>query len=407
MNLDDTFEASFLGIRFLVEGTSITGGPKDVLHEYPNSNRQTIEFLGQRRRNYTIRAIITGNDYTTRRNALLSALDAGQKGVLQHPFYGELQNIVCRTYSLVEDFSALGEAVFNINFGVDDGEATPELVGASLSSIENKRSGFAGFITDNFGDNFFVDSTLLGVFESATDKVNNFADDFREATKFISDPAGELSTAISELSVAATRIISEPQKLADSVRNLFDTANGLAQSTKIVYEAMEDLFDFGDDDVQLLDIETASTIQIEMNNAYFNSAVQTQALAWSYSILARVVEANLNETITESDLLLETFEEIEEAQRQIEEQFAKNIQQPVLDTESRDALYELRSETTDYIELRQIEARRVTDVRTVQMPLRVLAHQYYGNTEEYSLISRINDIPDVSFYKGQIQVVTE
>jgi len=88
LQLSDLFEASYKNVAFLSPSTTITGGRKDILHEFPNRDLQNIEDLGLRPRSFTITAIITGDLYIVQRDRLLAKLEEGGTGVLVHPFFG-------------------------------------------------------------------------------------------------------------------------------------------------------------------------------------------------------------------------------------------------------------------------------------------------------------------------------
>ena len=70
--IDKLQKASFKGVDFLVENSSISFGQKTVVHEYPNSKRVEIEFLDNRPDIFDLDIYINsvGNDYLSKRNAL-------------------------------------------------------------------------------------------------------------------------------------------------------------------------------------------------------------------------------------------------------------------------------------------------------------------------------------------------
>ena len=113
-DLENTREASYKEAEFIMDSSNVSGGRKDVVHQFVNSDKQVVEDLGLKRKSYNITAIIHGDDYERRKRTLLSVLVDGKKGTLVHPFDGNIENMAVRTFTLVEDFRNFGVATFQI-----------------------------------------------------------------------------------------------------------------------------------------------------------------------------------------------------------------------------------------------------------------------------------------------------
>ena len=98
------FEASYKKAVFFLTRSSITGGRKDTKKEIVNSDFQVIEDLGLRQPIFTLTALVAGRDgdlgYKEMRDKLLDALQEGGRGQLIHPFYGPINNVVARSFTI-------------------------------------------------------------------------------------------------------------------------------------------------------------------------------------------------------------------------------------------------------------------------------------------------------------------
>ncbi len=93
--------ASFRGAQFHVETGSKSGGRRIVNHEFPKRDIPYAEDMGRKSRRFPIVGYLIGEDYVQRRNALVSACEAGTPGMLQHPTMG-MQLVVCDGYTVTE-----------------------------------------------------------------------------------------------------------------------------------------------------------------------------------------------------------------------------------------------------------------------------------------------------------------
>lgn len=86
--------ASFRGVRFVIESSSVPTGRKGQLHEYPQRDEPFFEQLGKRAQVHKLSAFVIGEDCFERRDQLLQALEAEGPGELVHPWLGRMQVLV-------------------------------------------------------------------------------------------------------------------------------------------------------------------------------------------------------------------------------------------------------------------------------------------------------------------------
>lgn len=409
--LDQTVPASFKGIGFLMDSGRVSGGPKNIKHEYPNSSRQTIQNIGTRPRSFTIRGVISGENYSAKKTALLAALDEGATGILVHPFFGEIPDMACMGYDLDETFGRLGEARISMSFDKDEEEALPQVAGTSLSVLNKARATTSTAIGNDISKSWNVSNSLIGVFESGRAKLEGFSTSFARSTRFIadaSDTANSLTNLIGTFNQTIVSLVQTPDELSAALSNLYLTANATAGTARLAFGSMRDLFGFGDDDAESVQIDTFANRQKDSNDAVLNASAQAEALAYAYTSLSQAISESLAGEVEDQGLPLSTVAEIEDAEAVVEAQFRKVVTTEFISLDTRNALEDLRAIASDFITEQQRRARRVIAVETAQVPARVLVYNFYGSTENADLVIRVNpDQPDVSFVKGSYNVVTE
>ena len=280
LQLSDLFSASYQSVSFLSPSTTTTGGRKDIIHEFPNRDTQNIEDLGLRPRSFNITAIITGDFYTAQRDRILSKLEGGEEGVLVHPFFGTINNVVCRSYSLSQSELDLGVATFNIEFAVSNSTGLP--VGSTniISSISNKKNDVFKN-TFNLIKNFYnVTTSFIGNFNSAKAKILQIIDDLDRASQFLPADVTKINE-FNALSSAIKRNINsltvDPEGLATVNNDIFDQFSELFSTDSDQTQANAQLFNFGSDDLEI--IETTAGLQERANkNQIINAVTNTLAL---------------------------------------------------------------------------------------------------------------------------------
>lgn len=134
--------ASFRGVAFLVEGSDFAGGRRIALHEYPQRDEPFAEDLGRGSRRYSISAVLIGDDYMTRRDALVAALETSGPGTLVDPYRGSL-TVQVETFAVSELRDEGRMARIQMQFV----EAGPLLYpSAATSTAGTVRGGAAGLL---------------------------------------------------------------------------------------------------------------------------------------------------------------------------------------------------------------------------------------------------------------------
>lgn len=78
-----------------------------------------------------------------------------------------------------------------------------------------------------------------------------------------------------------------------------------------------------------------------------------------------------------------------------------------LSSETIGALEDLRTITQKLFDEQKLNAKQIINVQTQELPARVIAFQYYGNSDLGANIAELNNDINVSNLKGNIDILTE
>jgi len=405
--LDELFPASYKGAEFLIEKAKTDGGRKDALHEFPNSDKQNVEDLGLKPRTYRITGIISGNNYIQKRDRLLRKLEEGGKGALIHPFYGNLSDMVCRTFSLNEDLTRLGDASITMVFTISDDIGIPVASESTVSVLNAANEKVQSGVGSDIENGFSVSRKFRESFTDASDTLNRVFDAFDENTKIVSQltsGTNEFSSLINEFSTNINNLVRQPQALADSINNLFMNVNGLYATAENTLDVFKQFFDF-DDDENRLPLGTVSRTERQRNNDVIKQSIQLSALNYAYLNSAQTDFL----TVDEIDELADTLEAQFDKVVSINDTLNKDLegQQTDLGTQTINDLKDMRTQTQNFFENAKLTTNQVIDIYTQEIPVRVLAYQYYGETDSAEDLISLNNDPNVSFYKGDVEILTQ
>lgn len=91
--VDSMLDASFRGVRLDVINTRDTWSHDLAQHEYPYLDGADIQDMGRKPRNIRLSALFWGDDYDSRLQSFIAALDKPGAGELIHPVYGSIPNM--------------------------------------------------------------------------------------------------------------------------------------------------------------------------------------------------------------------------------------------------------------------------------------------------------------------------
>ncbi len=394
-------EASFRGSPFFIKSSGVEGGRKDSKKEFVNTDRQLIEDLGKKQRVFTINGCIAERrdssntlimSYIQARDGLINALEKGGTGVLIHPWYGRIDNIVCRVYSISENVNVIGIADISITFEISNTDGIPVASEFGRTRVSKFHENLMETIEKDLSEIFIVTSSATGNFTAAKDKLDSLITNINAATDPIAAVADEINkhtNYISNFSADISTLISAPVDLADRINGALDSIGGLYSTAKGTLEAFKNLFDFGDDDIDSPQI-TSISIERKNNNDVINSTIRAGALSFSY--------------LNASDIEYQTVDEITEQASDLEVQYQKLFDDPLVNEEVIDALTDLRLTTQGFFDEQKLTVSKIITIRSNPMSTRLLAFYNYGTSARGEEIAELNEFYDLALQQGNIKV---
>ncbi|MCH9735873.1 MAG: DNA circularization N-terminal domain-containing protein [Actinomycetia bacterium] len=397
LTLDDVYEASYKKEKFIMDASSIEGGRKTVQHEFVNSNKQVVEDLGLKRRSYSITAIISGVDYENRKKNFLAVLEDGKKGLFIHPFEGGIPDMIVKTFSLVEDFRDFGVATFRFVLSPSDDISEPEKSTTTVVEVQSQLSVLENVILDTMNDEYLTTPSLTGSIENSINKATSFIDRFTESTRGTFgtiSTINSLNSQILDFTNSVSALVQTPADLSSSIGSLFSTANAAYDSNLEMLNNMIELFDFGSEDNEQLEISTAANNEINQNNDVLNYSVNSFALGNAYF---QLVSTDLR-----------TIEEIESYEEQLEAQFDLVTNDENLNNDVRVELTNLRTIASEAISEVKTTTPELVSIEVVNtIALRKLEYLYYEENTRTEEIISINSIDNPSFVDGDLEILND
>jgi len=396
---------SFKSIPIRIISAAVTGGRKTIKKEFPNRDTQTIEDLGLQPRAYSLEILVSDigktaanqeptQDYFDYRDTLIEAIENKGTGVLIHPFYGRIENVVATTYNINENFTAFGRSVISVTFETSADTGIPVQSSTALSQIAELRKAVDTAATADIADNFSVSSIFQNNFIAAQNKINQIIDAAVDATSFIgaaSDQINSFNSFIGQFSNSVNSLIVAPNNLALSISNLFGNIDGLFGTSENTAKSFINLFGFGDDDDDAA-TTTAELIEREENAVILNQSVNAQALSYAYVSVAQID--------------FETVIQIEDAEKELEVQYDAIVSSADSNQDVNAALTDMRIVVQQFFDEQRLSAKQVISVFTHITSARLLSYQYYAESESAEDIIALNGITDVSFVEGDIDILT-
>ena len=384
---------TYRGAAFFVDSSSIEGGRKDSKKEFVNSDVQSIEDLGLKSRIFTLSGSITarydveGNvvsTYKNNRDALLAALEKGGTGVLIHPFFGKLEKIVARTYTLDETMTDLGDAKISITFEFSNADDSGQPVSTfnTPSLVAEKQLKVETSTIDSITGTFFTFGSAGGIGADAAAKLGEMANFLNKAARtvvragsVITKRFNELQRDITDFQDSVNTLIGLPNQMAVEMANLIRGLDGIFSNVIDSYSAMQDMFDMGALDIPFEGTQTSLSLKRQDNRNIINNSVKSFALSASYT--------------SASQLTFNTIEEIETVAQQLEDQYAI-LQASDLAKDVIDSLTVQRADLVTLFGQQKLTARQTVSTRTTLTTFRLLAYKFYGTSEDGESLAELN-----------------
>jgi prophage DNA circulation protein len=387
---EELLSAAFRGVRFNVRRNGFQFGRKVVVHEYPLRDTPYVEDLGRRARVMRIDAIIIGDDYRAKRDALIDAIESYGPGKLVHPYYGELTVSVDDSPASIDESDDMGGAAV-ISFSVvEAGEARfPAATAATSDQVAAKADTAATVAGEGMTGGLSISGMPAFVSASAMAQIDQSLR-LVEVALGAATP-GDLRSAALGL-IAGVRpellsLLSSPANLFGRLRRIYETARGAFAADAglgAFVRASRDLVP-----VTLPAVPTTPQRVVErVACTLIDDTMRTLTVCQAAVCAASVVFPDYSTAIETRDRLIDELDRVSEATG---------------DDRLHQALADLRAAVVRDINERAAElARVVSFVPASTVPALVVAYRLYGAADLDAQIVSRNRIAHPGFVTGGV-----
>ena len=128
------------------------------------------------------------------------------------------------------------------------------------------------------------------------------------------------------------------------------------------------------------------------NRAVLNGAVNASSLGYYYVNVSQIEFNNVRELEATADELEVQFELV----------MTSGSSDDVIAT-----ITDMRSIVQEFFDEQKLTLKQIIPVNVYTTPARVMSYQYYGESKTADQIIELNNISDVSFVNGAVEIVTE
>jgi prophage DNA circulation protein len=383
--------AKFRDATFYVEASELEGGRRGVRHEYPQRDVPYVEDLGRKSRTFPIEAFVLGEDYLTKRDVLIAALETPGAGELVHPYYGN-RRVICTEFRIRESAADGGIARFGITF--EETEVAPQFptsVPAAADAVDGSADAAYDAIVAEYLERYLVDDepalslvSLAAVVDSAADAMG---DAFAPLMTVEQDLA-RLRRDLADLTVDLDALVRTPADVVSGLSTVLDSITSLAAAPRQAIDALLAVFGF--------------TPSVERPPATTATRVREQA---NYDALLRLTRllTVLQAARLAPEAIYDTYEDAVAVRDAIGEALDDQVEDAGDDTFS--ALDQLRADLVRAIPGDTSDLPHLMRYTPVyQVPSLVLCHRLYGDlTREADLLAR-NRIVRPGFIFGGVEL---
>ena len=387
---------SYKDVPLRISEASVTGGRKVAIKQFPSRDTQSVEDLGKIPRRHSLQIIISdrqNEDYFAYRDRLLRVLESKGPGLLEHPLFGRIENVVVATFSLVENYNSFGDATISVNFETTENTGIPKSSDNVISQIVTANQVVQDGVDANIAKFFQVNNKFTGNFTAAVSKVTAIVDAVEGVVAFtgeVADTLNEFNSEISQLRTDIQSLVSNPKKLASSITNLFSGVDGLFSAPQTTFDSFLGIFGFGIGDTET-QTSTAGLAERKRNDDILNSAVNAAILGYAY--------------LASTEIQFKTTREIDDLVNSLDAQYDL-VQTGTLDQTTKDDVTDMRVKSLSVYDQLRLDANFIITVNTVPTTVRILTFDYYGSDGLGQAIADLNQFDNVSFIEGDVEILT-
>lgn len=226
--------ARFRGVPFFVDAGEQAGGRQTVVHEFPFAKGAPFtEDLGLKPRPFSVEGYVLGDDYETKRDNLLTALEAEGSGELIHPYFGT-RRVAVVNYRLRQAREAGGLAQFSIEFQETTAEpeqptAAADGAQAVTASAAAAKTSIGAQFTKAFNVFGSARASVVGALSAANGAVTRLLDAQQLAPQALAD----IRRQVTNLATNAPKLLASPADLFAAQVTLFESLGAALTATAL------------------------------------------------------------------------------------------------------------------------------------------------------------------------------
>lgn len=430
------------GVSLLSASITTSGGQKSVVHESTNTNKTSIEDLGKSLEEFTVDAIISGNNYVADLRALISVLDSGGEKDFTHKTLGTFRVNVLLPYTVSETEGNFGVADIRIKLkrvnteDLSPAASSPDeakisqdsknVEEMSAAAVENEVTDLPGAVSkQSFVDKLFafVDDMdkAAADFQKEIGKVQGVVND-------VSSRIDRFATTINLIKGAAFSLIRSPLAVGRSIQDVFSSFDALINDPVDAFSAYKTLFRFGADDIPTPN-NTLDYIARQQNINVTNTDINAIVLARAYERASQIdfktvadleqaqadLEVQYKYLLDQTDILSRQSVVLTRASGSIfrsEDEESIVIGSKTLisasggvDFDTADDLVlvvdQLRSDARLFFNKKRLTTPQVITIDAPIAPAAVISYMIYGSTEFTEDLLALNDTNDTLVFGGR------
>lgn len=385
--------ASFRGVPFLVRESELGGGKRLAKHQFPFRRELFAEDLGPDEGAFRVDGYVIGDDYHTKRDALLAALEATGPGELVHPNHGR-RVAIPEQWTVRQTTADGGVAWFAITFVETPAQApVPSEIVAPVDQLAATADAANEATSEEFADSFDPEDLPSFALESAETALATAAEAVGAALAPFVTVTQELATFNGRLQIIIAQAGALVRSPSDVLPSFLEAIQGLTETIEDApRDVMEALLDTYEATLgELVTFTTTATRERERaNQDAIIAALRRTMLAEAARMAPRAPFRSTDEAIDARDRISAALE--------AQEGTADDIAYP--------ALVELRAQICKALPGDDL-ARIVTVTPKTAIPSLVLAHQLYGSVELEADIIERNGVRHPGFLLGALRVLSD
>lgn len=387
--------SSYKNIKFLYLNSTLDGGIKHKIFEYPRTEKREVETYGKRLKTISVDGIISIHKNNSNRDKLENAFNDGEAGTLSLPFDKTFYGIIT-DYKFSTGIDQVGSVKVNFTFVELSKEDKLNKVGKGL--IANLKSKILVSYEEDFDKAWQNVKNAKEKFDSATDTLNDIAETISNVASKVAgagDSLGDFSTAINQIINSSAQLVRSPKLLIGNIKIAFDNLSSSFLSDNQLFKACKELFSIDVKD-RIQTGNSAFSQTIRSNQQLLNQSVRLNALLTSY-------EASVNQSYNNNIEIQNTLADLENG--------FNNINLTLInDRTIIDNLQEARYNVVDYLNNLTLSTPNIIEYNVIgYKPLVNILFDLYGvdYQDRKQDIINLNNFSNVDNITGLIKIVYE